>query len=58
MQAADGHQAAQVAALIVRLVVLVKTHLSGGPALQVACAMDGAEAFTVRCEEREKEREC
>jgi len=61
VQAADGHQAAQVAALVVRLVVLVQTHLGGGPALQVARAVDGAEALTVRWDEgrvgRERERE-
>ncbi len=52
VQAADGHQAAQVAALVVGLVVLVETHLGGRPALQVARAVDGAEALTVRCNER------
>jgi len=57
VQAADGYQAAQVAALIVGLVVLVEPHLSGRPALQVACAVDGAEALTVSCGEREKRRE-
>lgn len=47
VQAADGHQAAQVAALVVRLVVLVQAHLGGRPALQVAGAVDGAEALAV-----------
>lgn len=51
VQAADGYQAAQVAALVVGLVVLVESHLGGWPALQVACAVDGAEALTVRCNE-------
>lgn len=51
VQAADGHQAAQVAALVVGLVVLIEAHLCGRPALQVACAVDGAEALTVRCRE-------
>ena len=49
VQPADGHQAAQVAALVVGLVVLLQTHLGGGPALQVACAVDGAEALPVGC---------
>ena len=53
VQAADGHQAAQVAALVVGLVVLVQAHLGGGPALQVARAVDGAEALAVGCDERE-----
>lgn len=51
VQAADGHQAAQVAALVVRLIVLIKAHLGGRPALQVACTVDGAEALTVCCRE-------
>lgn len=51
VQPADGHQAAQVAALVVGLVVLVQTHLGGGPALQVARAVDGAEALTIGCNE-------
>lgn len=33
VQAADGHQAAEVAALVVGFVVLVETHLRGWPAL-------------------------
>lgn len=49
VQAADGHQAAQVAALVIRLIVLIQTHLSGRPALQVACAVDGAETLAVCC---------
>lgn len=53
MQAANGHQAAQVTALVVGLVVLVETHLGGRPALQVARAVDGAEALAVRCREEE-----
>lgn len=57
VQAANGHQAAQVAALVVGLVVLVETHLGGRPALQVACAVDGAEALAVCCKERRGERE-
>lgn len=52
VQAADSHQAAQVAAFIVGLVVLVETHLGGRPALQVARAVDGAEALAVGCNER------
>lgn len=52
VQAADSHQAAQVAALIVGLVVLVETHLGGRPALQVARAVDGAEALAIGCNER------
>lgn len=52
VQAADGHQAAQVAALVVGLVVLVETHLGGRPALQVARAVDGAEALAVGCNVR------
>lgn len=52
VQAADGHQAAQVAALVVGLVVLVETHLGGRPALQVARAVDGAEALAVGCNAR------
>lgn len=51
VQAADGHQAAQVAALVVGLVVLVQAHLGGRPALQVAGAVDGAEALAVGCGE-------
>lgn len=58
MQAANSHQAAQVAALIVRLVVLVETHLGGRPALQVARAMDGAEALAVGCDESGEETQC
>lgn len=54
MQAADGHQAAKVAALVVGLVVLVQTHLGGRPALQVARAVNGAEALTIGCEETER----
>lgn len=54
VQAADGHQAAKVAALVVGLVVLVQTHLGGRPALQVARAVNGAEALTVSCEETER----
>ena len=42
VQAPDGHQAAEVAALVVGLVVLVQAHLGGGPALQVARAVDGS----------------
>lgn len=55
VQAADGHQAAQVAALVVGLVVLVQPHLGGRPALQVARAVDGAEALAVGCQERRTE---
>lgn len=55
VEAADGHQAAQVAALVVGLVVLVQAHLGGRPALQVARAVDGAEALTVRCGDTERE---
>lgn len=47
VQTADGHQAAQVAALVVGLVVLVEAHLGWRPALQIACAVDGAEALAV-----------
>ena len=57
VQPADGHQAAQVAALVVGLVVLVQTHLGRRPALQVARAVDGAEALTVRCNERMRGKE-
>lgn len=56
VQAADGHQAAQVAALVVGLVVLVEAHLGGRPALQVARAVDGAEALAVRCGREEEWR--
>lgn len=49
VQASDGHQAAEVAALVVGLVVVVQPHLGGRPALQVARAVDGAEALAVRC---------
>lgn len=52
VQAADSHQAAEVAALIVGLIVLVETHLGGRPALQVARAVDGAEALAVGCNKR------
>lgn len=52
VQAADSHQATQVAALIVGLVVLVETHLGGRPTLQVARAVDGTEALAVGCNER------
>lgn len=55
VQAADGHQAAQVAALVVGLVVLVQPHFGGRPALQVARAVDGAEALAVGCQERRTE---
>lgn len=54
VQASDGHQAAQVAALVVGLVVLVQAHLGGRPALQVARAVDGAEALAVGCNRGEK----
>lgn len=54
VQAADGHQAAKVATLVVGLVVLVQTHLGGRPALQVARAVNGAEALTIGCEETER----
>lgn len=47
VQASDGHQAAQVTALVIGLAVLVQTHLGGRPALQVTCAVDGAEALPV-----------
>lgn len=33
VQPTDGHQAAQVAALVVGLVVLIETHLGGRPTL-------------------------
>lgn len=56
VQAADGHQAAQVAALVVGLVVLVQAHLGGRPALQVARAVDGAEALAVGCGDTEGRR--
>lgn len=49
VQTANGHQTAQVAAFIVGLVVLVQALLHGRPALQVAHAVDGAEAFAVGC---------
>lgn len=55
VQATDGHQAAQVAALVVGLVVLVQAHLGGRPALQVTRAVDGAEALAVGCEERQRQ---
>ena len=48
VQPANGYKAAEVAALVVGLVVLVQAHLGGGPALQVARAVDGAEALPVR----------
>lgn len=57
VQAADGHQAAQVAALVVGFIVFVETHLGRWPALQVACAVDSAEALTVRCNKSEETRE-
>lgn len=47
VQAANGHQAAEVTALVVGLVVLVQAHLGGRPALQVTRAVDGAEALAV-----------
>lgn len=47
MQPADGHQAAEVTALIVGFVVIVQAHLAGRPALQVASTVDRAEALTV-----------
>lgn len=52
VQAPDGHQAAQVAALVVRFVVLVQAHLGRRPALEVTGAVDGAEALPVGCEEK------
>lgn len=59
VQAADGHQAAQVAAFVVGLVVLVQAHFGRRPTLQVARAVDRAEALAVSCESggRERERE-
>lgn len=54
VKAADGHQAAEVAALVVGLVVLVQPHLCGRPALEVARAVDGAEALTVSWNERRR----
>lgn len=54
VQTADGHQAAQVAAFVVGLVVLVEAHFGGRPTLQVARAVDGAEALAVSCEGGEK----
>lgn len=55
VQPADGYQAAQVAALVIWLVVVIQTHLGGRPTLQVTCAVDGAEALAVRCNEVEGE---
>lgn len=52
VQTADSYQAAQVATLIIGLIVLVKAHLGRRPALKVTCAVDGAEALTVRCWEK------
>lgn len=49
VQTADGHQAAQVAALVIGLVVLVHAHLGRRPTLQVTRAVDGAEALPVCC---------
>lgn len=47
VQPANGYQATQVAAFIVGLVVVVQAHLGGRPALQIARAVDGAEALAV-----------
>lgn len=49
VQTADGHQAAQVAALVIGLVVLVHAHLGRRPTLQVTRAVDGTEALPVCC---------
>lgn len=54
VQTADGHQAAQVAAFVVGLVVLVEAHFGRRPTLQVTGAVDGAEALAVSCAGREK----
>lgn len=55
MQATDCHQAAEIAAFVVGLAVLIQAHLGGRPALQVARAVDGAEAFAVGCGGQGKE---
>ena len=47
MQASDGDKAAEVTALVVWFAVLVQPHLCGWPALQVPCAVDGAEALSI-----------
>lgn len=54
VQTADGHQAAQVAAFVVGLVVLIEAHFGRRPTLQVTRAVDRAEALAVSCHGREK----
>lgn len=57
MQSPDGNETAEVTALIVWLVVLIQPHLCGRPALQIACAVDGAEAFSI-CWKAKARGEC
>lgn len=47
MQSPNCNEAAEITALVVWFVVFVQPHLCGWPAFQIACAVDGAEAFSI-----------